>query len=362
MGKLAVYKYFAAMFLVAQIVVTIFTFVALFGGDVNPAGNTARAMLVYVLPLLILANVLLLFYWLIRRRWYFALIPVITIACCIPYIGTLYQFGTPDKTTIRGEGLKIATYNVANFSRETSGFMAQDILGKMKGMEIGILCLQEYNETSGDKNNTETFKKYFPYAVKGKEDMIIFSRYPIKGSKTISFDNTNNSAMWVDIEVKGREIRIFNCHLQTTGINHSLGKAAKMEAVQQQLGYDVSKSRALSMIYGNYTMGIIIRAGQAITIANEKRNSDKPCIVCGDFNDVPYSFTYKTMLGNMVDGFKECGAGYMTTHRGSTRSERGMLSNRIDYIFHDKSLKGLTYLRGGMTISDHYPIYMKFAI
>ena len=69
MGKLAVYKYFSMMFLVAQTVISIFTFVGLFGGNVNPAGNTAQAMLVYILPLLIAANAVLLIYWLVRRNW-----------------------------------------------------------------------------------------------------------------------------------------------------------------------------------------------------------------------------------------------------------------------------------------------------
>ena len=91
MGKLAVYKYVATMFLVLQIVVSIFTFVGLFGGDVTPVGNTARALGVYILPILIVANFLLIFYWLIRRRWLLSLIPVFTIACCIPYIGTIYH-------------------------------------------------------------------------------------------------------------------------------------------------------------------------------------------------------------------------------------------------------------------------------
>ena len=69
MGKLAVYKYVAMMFLVAQIIVTIFTLLGLFGGNAHPAGNIAQAMLVYVLPLLIIINVMLLIYWLVRRRW-----------------------------------------------------------------------------------------------------------------------------------------------------------------------------------------------------------------------------------------------------------------------------------------------------
>ena len=53
MGKLAVYKYFSFIFLITTMIVAGFTFFGLFGGNVPPAGNTARAMLVYILPLLI---------------------------------------------------------------------------------------------------------------------------------------------------------------------------------------------------------------------------------------------------------------------------------------------------------------------
>ena len=352
MGKLAVYKYVAIMFLVVQIIVSLFTFMGLFGGDVTPVGNTARAMLVYALPLLICANILLIFYWLIRRRWLFVLIPVITVACCIPYMGTLIQFRSLDKSAEGKTGLKIASYNVAMFGRETSGFMALDIFAEMRRQKVDVLCMQEYSETSGDKKNSDTYKEYFPYMKIGRGDMVIYSRYPIKESKTILFDDTNNSAMWADIDVKGEEIRVFNVHLQTTGINRTLYKAAKLQAQQD---YDVSKSRLLSAIYGNYMMGMMFRSGQAITVANEKRSSTKPCIVCGDFNDVPYSFVYNTMLGNMVDGFKECGSGFMYTFRGNKKV-------RIDYIFHDESLKGLTYYKGDMTNSDHFPVFMKIAL
>ena len=132
MGKLAVYKYVAAMFLVAQVVVSVFTIMALFGGNVTPIGNSARAMLVYLLPALIAINVVLLLYWLVRRRWIFGSIALITIICCIPYIGTILQFRSLDKSADAQTGLKIATYNVHVFNRETSGFMAQDILAEMR--------------------------------------------------------------------------------------------------------------------------------------------------------------------------------------------------------------------------------------
>ncbi|SFW41722.1 Metal-dependent hydrolase, endonuclease/exonuclease/phosphatase family [Prevotellaceae bacterium HUN156] len=352
MGKLAVYKYVSAMFLTIQIILVLFTFMGLFGGNVTPVGNMARAMCVYILPLLIIANFLMLIYWLVRRRWLFSLIPIVTIACCIPYSGTIYQlsFDKPQENTEKG--LKIASYNVAMFGRETSGFMAQDILAEMRRQKVDVLCIQEYNEISGDKKNSESYKDYFPYMQVGREDMVIFSRYPIKAHKKMLFDETNNSAMWADIDVKGKDIRVFNIHLETTGINRTLHSAGKM-MVQNR---EVDTNKLLNAIWGNYTLGMMFRSGQAITIANEKRESEKPVILCGDFNDVPYSFVYNTVLGDMVDGFKECGAGWMYTYRSKHKPVR------IDYIFHDESLKGISYYKTEMTYSDHYPIFMKIAL
>lgn len=352
MGKLAVYKYVAMMFLVLQVVASVFTIVALYGGEVTPVGNSARAMLVYLLPGLIILNAVLLVYWLLRRHWLHALLPVVTIACCIPYIGTLYQFRSVDKTVESQAGLKIATYNVCLFNRETSGFMAQDILAEMRRQKVDVLCMQEYSEVSGDKKNSESYKEYFPYMAKGRSDMVIYSRFPIKDTQKMLFDDTNNSAMWADVDYKGEVIRIFNVHLQTTGINGTLYHAARLRSQSLEVG----NNRLVQTIFGNYMLGMLFRSGQAIEVANEKRRSEKPVILCGDFNDIPYSYVYNTMLGNMVDGFKECGGGWAHTFRG------GKKAVRIDYIFHDKSLKGLTYYQSGLTYSDHYPVFMKVAV
>ena len=351
MGKLAAYKYFSFLLLIATIVVVGFTFFGLFGGNVSPAGNTAKAMLVYILPLLIIADFILLIFWLVRRRWHWAALPFVTILCCIPYIGTLYQIRPTDESADKKSGLKIATYNVARFNRETSGFMAMDILAQMKRQKVDVFCMQEYNDVSGSKNNSDSYKDYFPYMAMGRNDIVIYSRHPIVGEKTIDFEGTNNSAMWADIDVNGQQIRVVNVHLQTTGINRTLHKAAK----QQLQGTDIQGSRLLNAIYGNYTMGMMVRAGQAITIRNElmkDQDNERSLIICGDFNDVPYSYVYKTMLGDLVDGFKECGSGWMYTFRGGKPV-------RIDYIFHDESLKGLSYYREDLSYSDHYPVFMK---
>lgn len=351
MGRLAVYKYVTLMLLIAQSVLSIFTLTGLFGGNVTPVGNTARAMLVYILPILILANVVFLVYWLIFRKWYAVAIPAVTILCCIPYIGTIYQFSTQPTGMDNRSGINIATYNVAAFGRETSGFIAQDILSEMKKHKVDVVCMQEYSDASGDRKNSDSYKEYFPYMVTGNSDMVIYSRFPILNHRNIPFEMTNNSAMWADLDINGSSVRVFNVHLETTGFNRTLHKAKKLE----MQGVRVERNSIVSAIYDNYTLGMIVRAGQAGIVVKEIRDTSIPVIVCGDFNDVPYSYVYNTMLGNLVDGFKECGSGWMYTYRGKK-------AVRIDYILHDKSLKGLTYYKQNLMYSDHYPVFMKIAL
>ncbi len=351
MAKLAVYKYISFMFLVVTILLSIFTIIGLFAGNANPASQTALAMIVYVMPYLIIGNILVLPYWLIRCRWHWAAIPVITLLCCIPYIGTIYQLRFSDPVKNKA-GFKIASYNVARFGREISGFKATDILSEMKRQNVDIFCIQEYQEHLGDKKTSESYENYFSSMAMGKEDMVIFShRFPIKESGVIEFSNTNNSAMWADIDINGRMIRVFNVHLETTGFNRTLRKISKMEMQAPHL----ENNRIVNAIYGNYTRGMVVRAGQANLVAQEIRQSPYPVIVCGDFNDVPYSYTYNTMKGSLVDGFKECGKGLMTTYRG------GKKMVRIDYIFHDEAISGEDYYTQDQNYSDHNPVYMQLS-
>lgn len=348
MGKLALKKYATTMILIVQIIISIFTLVGIFGGNVSPIGNTANAMMVYILPLLIIFNFILLIYWLISRKWIWCAIPVVSIIGCIPYIGTIYQTGWFNEYEPEGKtDIRIASYNVARFNQETSGFISHGILSDMKKRQIDILCIQEYNNSYGSTLNSDSYKEYFPYMEYGEKDMVIFSRYPITATKNIPFDNTNNSAMWANVDINGKVIKVFNVHLETTGFNRTIGKANKMKIS----GHNIETNKLISTIYDNYTIGMMVRANQAEVVAEEIKSSNISTIVCGDFNDVPYSYVYNTMKGELIDGFKECGKGLMYTYRGNKKF-------RIDYIFHDKTIKGHKYSKEEITYSDHYPVIM----
>ena len=173
MGKLAVKRYISLMMLILQLVISIFTIVGLFGGDSSPVGNMASAMCVYVLPLFIIANILLMVYWLIMSNWFIAPLPLITVLFCIPYIGTIYQPGLFKSDNSSTTGIKIASYNVARFGRAATGFIAQDVLAEMKRENVDVFCIQEYTNISGDKKVIDIYREFFPYMVIGREDMAI---------------------------------------------------------------------------------------------------------------------------------------------------------------------------------------------
>lgn len=342
------------MMLVVTIFVMVFTLMGLFGGYANPATNTALALCVFALPLFIIADVVLLLFWLIRRRWYWAAIPGVTLLLCIPYIGTVFQLGLFRSSGDGKMGLNVATYNVAMFGREMNGYKSGDILALMKSNDVDVFCIQEYQDQSGDMSNSENYlSKYFTSMAKGQPDMVIFSRrYPIIDSQAIDFGHTGNSAMWADIDVNGKVVRVFNVHLETTGINSALHQAEK----QEKKGELVERNALLRAIYGRYTRGMAIRAQQADIVAAEIEKSPHPVILCGDFNDVPYSYVYRKMKGDLTDGFKEAGKGFMYTMRD------GKKKVRIDYIFHNEDMEGYNYRTLNVTYSDHLPVLMRVGL
>ena len=201
MGKLAVYKYFAFMFLVVQLLVSAFTFFGLFGGAADPGKNTALAMLVYILPIMVLLNAILALYWIIRRRWHWLAIPAITLICCIPYVGTLYQpslFRSYDESQ---SGLKIASYNVALFGREMTGFKAEDILSEMKK----VLPEDEWNEFKA--HFTDKTGGCLTFDSDGTEEMLCY--VPISDTKWVLVMLVRESM--IDEQIRG----ISECNLST---------------------------------------------------------------------------------------------------------------------------------------------------
>jgi endonuclease/exonuclease/phosphatase family metal-dependent hydrolase len=332
-------------------------------------------------------------YWLMQRKWR----SLFALSCLLLNLGpmSLYvqwndakdkqrdveiQEASLDKEINVGtQTLKVVSYNAQLFGLyqdessvdivNTEYMPAMDsFLRVLKSQNADVVCLQEVYAKAGglkslarflkaeaqlDYSQTYTLNSQRPYG------MIVLSRYRIKRWQPISFGpNTGNMAMWVDIEIadedalrKKARIRIYNLHLQSFRFAKKDYAVMQKQTKQQQLDIEGSKG-----IITRLRLGYQHRAEQVNAVKENMIACDFPTVICGDFNDIPVSYTYRQLCAGMKDAFCEAGRGLETTYKGS------MPSFRIDYILFDNPMRAIRYNSFSEVPSDHKLIVSELQI
>jgi endonuclease/exonuclease/phosphatase (EEP) superfamily protein YafD len=79
--------------------------------------------------------------------------------------------------------------------------------------------------------------------------------------------------------------------------------------------------------------------------------------VCGDFNDLPFSYTYSQIKGPLTDAFVKKGRGFGRTYN------QIIPTLRIDHILYDDSALHLKAFKTVYSpLSDHSPVFANFEI
>ena len=358
MGRRAVFYLFNVVLGGVTLLLALFTVMGWMAAHVSPCESGFVSFMGLGLPVLLALDMLLFVYWILRMRWW-AVIPAAVILLNVGFITAYFQVAFPDRSHLPHD-LKVATYNVHGFRYSTFKVTVESIAEVMKAEEVDVLCVQEFGVNH--KYDFDSIKRAFyflPYAYTpknhGKEDGVaLFSRYPILSGGLLSFAGTDNSALWVDMDVAGRKIRLFNNHLQTTSISRS---RRDISALKNILVNDLGREReAVEAITGRLAYNACIRAGQVRKVREIIDTTSMPVIVCGDFNDTPASYTYSRMKRGLKDGFRSCGSGYGYTFRGFGRLLR------IDYIFSSPELRGVRYYSLPLEWSDHNPVFMELNV
>lgn len=89
---------------------------------------------------------------------------------------------------------------------------------------------------------------------------------------------------------------------------------------------------------------------QADLIAEEIKKCPYPIILCGDFNDVPASYTYAQISKKLVDTYRNVDLNLGNTYNGN------IPYLRIDYIFHSSHFKTCDFEIHRIDMSDHFPV------
>ncbi|MBQ5396501.1 MAG: endonuclease/exonuclease/phosphatase family protein [Alistipes sp.] len=323
-------------FVVATLFIT-----TLFVPTLDPREWNEVSTLGLVAPFIYVAQVALTLYWIVRWRMFFA-VPMIFISLLGVFQLSLFYklelrrvYTEPNlKPKYDKKALKVMSYNVRSFIDDNGNLCIDSMMSVIKALNPDILCFQEMGFSELADSLLEPLKPMPRSLSRHNLSPAIYSRYPIISASRI---DTLKNYVWADIVIKKDKnnedtIRVFNNHLHSTAIRRDDNEYIENHDFLE--GDSVGKMR--SMIT-RLTDNNRIRAEQADTLASLVAASPYPVIVCGDFNDTPVSYTYRTIARKLNDSYRKVGRGYSHTYRGFF----DML--RIDYVLFSDEFEPLSY-------------------
>ncbi|MFI5163613.1 MAG: endonuclease/exonuclease/phosphatase family protein [Bacteroidia bacterium] len=355
-------KIFSVLIRVVYFICLTALFLSYFAPYANPKNFWLFAFFGLAYPYLILINILFLVWWIIRwkKLYWLSLIIILTGWMNMKH---LFHFGGSSETK---NGIKILSYNVRLFdlynwthNKDTRN----KIFSFIKDESPDILCLQEffqgdsgYYETVGPLLNlTQSKSHHIEYTITRRKKehwgIATFSKYPIINKGKVPFKyRSNNICIFSDLKINNDTVRVYNMHLQSISFGYADYKF--IEALKEN--NDTLDAEDIEIASKNILRRVkrafVKRATQTEKILAHINSCKYPVIICGDFNDTPFSYTYHSFAEKYQDAFMESGNGIGNTYLGD------FPSYRIDYIFHSKNFTSSNFKVRPEELSDHYPI------
>jgi endonuclease/exonuclease/phosphatase family metal-dependent hydrolase len=266
--------------------------------------------------------------------------------------------------------LRVLTWNVRSWDEfitkkaGASGHRA-NMLAFIEQQQADVLCFQEFFESHIPAVlavNIPYIREqlHYPYYFFSRDHrrydgsfesgVIIFSRYPITDTLLMHYTRVDGigaseSLIAADIDVNGSPIRVFTTHLQSV-----LFRNKDFHDLEIIKNVDDSILQASRSIVKKLRIAYRSRGDQARMVREQLDKSPYPAFICGDFNDVPNSYTYFTIRDGWKDAFIQKGFGIGRTYINISPTLR------IDYILADPRLTVLQCRKFSLPWSDHNPV------
>lgn len=325
----------------------------------NPSQFWFIAILGLGFPFLLLfVLVSLIICALLRSKWSFLSLAILLLSW--QQISAVFAFHSKkefslekNETTLRVLSWNVSSWteNYQNSDKVESVGLRNLMMDAVQMQDADVLCFQEFLESYAPElfpANIPVLKKmgynyyYFTPAVKVlngglQGGLCVLSKYPIIDTAFYEIEKTNSEGFSIaDIQFKGQVIRIYNTHLESPRL--SKGEYDAFQEVEQSRSVGGKIKRAYSR-----------RSVQADQLRESIDSSKYPVILCGDFNDVPNSYCYFKVKGNLQDAFLKKGFGLGRTFQFISPTLR------IDYMMVDKRLEITQFSKLDYKYSDHYP-------
>lgn len=315
-------------------------------------------------PVIFVFLFLFLCYWLFQKNYAYASCILVLFLLGIPALKKTFVF---NPTIEEIPDIKVMSYNVGTFNLKRYNRITDTVTPPLmmkwfrENVEADIVCLQEFynNNISEVENTVEAItsvkRLYYFYTnpifwhdVNGFFGVITFSRFPIINSGPLIFgDSSLNRGVYLDLKIKNDTVRLLNVHMHSMTI--------RLDTTDTSLPVKLVTNTI--DIATRLKDGIEKRNAEITVITNFIKNSPHPVILCGDFNDTPYSYTYQKVTEILNNSFEEAGHGF-----GFTYNKFPWII-RIDNQFHSNELKPVSFkIYKDNKFSDHYPIQVGYKL
>ena len=325
---------------------------AAYGGYIDPRSWTPPAFAVMAFPVIATAAALVLALSVLLRQWRSAIIVAAALAATWPATNVHFpmNLSTPPLPASQDSTFTVLTMNVSGFinrmrhktdpTSSTMRFILEQNADVVITQETALGPL-DFTRTEPVKSMRQRIDSLYPYHSHGYHDIAILSKY------AKAFDVTLPA---------GTAVRIIGVHMQSIGLSGN-DKELYKQLTRMEKGTRSQMSEVRHSLMGKVASACRRRAAEAQQLRTILDQSPENTIVCGDFNDTPLSFTYRTVRGNdMRDAWQDCA--FWPTY--TFNADR--LYFHIDHMLYRGNLQALKSESPRAGSSDHYPIITTFAI
>lgn len=268
--------------------------------------------------------------------------------------------------------IKLLTYNVLGFY-DQNGEYEGDInrtVSYIINSGADVACLQEAMPIT--RNTTthitdaqvDSIHSIYPYIYLSGAGQMILSKFPVEPVRTdFRYGGTGEFDLGVfRLNIDGCKITVFNVHLKSMDL--TLADREVYEDFSRLKNNDnIKEIKANIKEVKQQVLSKVVAAGVA-------RAKDMPqlmkyiehyggpnAIVCGDFNDVAWSYSIRCVeSAGFRQAYRQAAFGPMITYNSNN------LFFRIDHILYRGRLEPVSVSRGRLKTSDHYPFEATFII
>lgn len=345
-------------------VFALLTVLAAYGGYIPPKVWALPSVFALAYPYLAILLTLAGLAWLIGRRFIMAIFCGVALLAGAPSLSANLPVSITSEARTGEKTFTLLSFNIMHGRDVRHPELTHSrTMSYILHSGADIVCVQELLSFSADEIPNlspalaDSIKRAFPYrVVDGNSDQAIFSRFPVELRQQGRVEGATHYIFEeYSADVYGRKVAIINVHLEPYHLTE------KQREVMSDIRGVRSAKRSVAELKGSILSKLKSsfrqRAKDAALVRQAIDRAPETLIVCGDFNDVPASWAYRTILGeDMRDAYTDTGLGMMVTY-----NLHGFYFH-IDQIFYRGNLRPLSVEKGKTDSSDHFPIRARFAL